>query len=714
MSADLDAIRSTHRLEDLIHSFTGHPLKRKGHELWTVCPFHDDRDPSLRINPDKQTWFCDPCNEGGDVFRFVEKFRGISFEAAVDELQVKAPVEKVRGPARIAAEYLYPAIDDTPDCKLVRRLEYDDDCDPLTGKPRKEFRQLHKDADGEWVYGAGDPPLGVYRLSAIRGHRIVYYFEGEKCADAAAALGLPTTTTPGGAGKALPGHVAQWKRAGIEAVVIFPDNDTAGEAGAKKTALLVISSGLKVKLVRLPDLPPKGDIVEWIEAGHTKDDLIEIVKRTPLFDQTREEGVLPNSDEAYQFRVLNGSGYELHVPRLGIELKVSGVRRHSHGEVTGLMTTRVNFPGAKIIPLTNNVINSAELNLAADRSRRERAKNLAERAMTGDEIDWIGLVDTFCIKCIDAETVGTTELPMHQIVVGESYGEFMVGTLGYSLLRGQPTLWFGDGGTGKSTQAVIVAIELARTRSNVLYLDWESADVQHKSTYDKYLGSDTELPGRLIYRSLDRPLVQEAARIHELIVKYQIDLVVIDSVGFACDGSPESAEAATTTYRSLRSFGNKVSTLLIAHVNRSEQGDQKPFGSVFWANGARNMWYLKRSEVDMNEGEFTVGFYHRKSNMGPLRPPFGVRLTFQPDALIASPANLSEISELALKQPVWQRIKQYLERASMPVDESMLSSELELPANVVQKTVSRFTNTFYKETDGRVGLRLVSNSGEVF
>jgi hypothetical protein len=100
--------------------------------------------------------------------------------------------------------------------------------------------------------------------------------------------------------------------------------------------------------------------------------------------------------------------------------------------------------------------------------------------------------------------------------------------------------------------------------------------------------------------------------------------------------------------------------------------------------------------------------------MGPLRPPFGVRLTFQPDALIASPANLSEISELALKQPVWQRIKQYLERASMPVDESMLSSELELPANVVQKTVSRFTNTFYKETDGRVGLRLVSNSGEVF
>lgn len=40
---------------------------RRGRELAFVCPLHDDHDPSLRVDPDKGVWFCDPCLRGGDV-----------------------------------------------------------------------------------------------------------------------------------------------------------------------------------------------------------------------------------------------------------------------------------------------------------------------------------------------------------------------------------------------------------------------------------------------------------------------------------------------------------------------------------------------------------------------------------------------------------------------------------------------------------------------
>lgn len=41
----------------------------RGKELFFLCPLHDDHDPSLRVNPEKNAWYCDPCGEGGNVVR---------------------------------------------------------------------------------------------------------------------------------------------------------------------------------------------------------------------------------------------------------------------------------------------------------------------------------------------------------------------------------------------------------------------------------------------------------------------------------------------------------------------------------------------------------------------------------------------------------------------------------------------------------------------
>jgi DNA primase len=49
----------------------GIKLRRSGKEL-IFCPFHNDKNPSLNIDPKKNQWHCKgACGEGGDVIQWV-------------------------------------------------------------------------------------------------------------------------------------------------------------------------------------------------------------------------------------------------------------------------------------------------------------------------------------------------------------------------------------------------------------------------------------------------------------------------------------------------------------------------------------------------------------------------------------------------------------------------------------------------------------------
>ncbi len=63
-------------------------LKRHGADLIGLCPFHDDKEPSLVISPDKNLWHClGACQTGGTVIDWVMKIEGVSFRQAVELLQ---------------------------------------------------------------------------------------------------------------------------------------------------------------------------------------------------------------------------------------------------------------------------------------------------------------------------------------------------------------------------------------------------------------------------------------------------------------------------------------------------------------------------------------------------------------------------------------------------------------------------------------------------
>jgi DNA primase len=57
---------------DLAEKLSGAPGVRRGREIAYICPLHDDHNPSLRVDPERGVWFCDPCLVGGDA---VELYR---------------------------------------------------------------------------------------------------------------------------------------------------------------------------------------------------------------------------------------------------------------------------------------------------------------------------------------------------------------------------------------------------------------------------------------------------------------------------------------------------------------------------------------------------------------------------------------------------------------------------------------------------------------
>ena len=67
-------------------------LRKSGKSLQGLCPFHNERTPSFYVFPESQTWRCFGCNEGGDVFTFVEKQLGLDFRDALLYLAERAGV----------------------------------------------------------------------------------------------------------------------------------------------------------------------------------------------------------------------------------------------------------------------------------------------------------------------------------------------------------------------------------------------------------------------------------------------------------------------------------------------------------------------------------------------------------------------------------------------------------------------------------------------
>ena len=82
----LEKIKREVPIQNLVEA-KGIKLTPHGQNLIGLCPFHDDKDPSLVITPDKNLWHClGACQTGGSVIDWVMKAEGVSFRHAVEIL----------------------------------------------------------------------------------------------------------------------------------------------------------------------------------------------------------------------------------------------------------------------------------------------------------------------------------------------------------------------------------------------------------------------------------------------------------------------------------------------------------------------------------------------------------------------------------------------------------------------------------------------------
>lgn len=141
----------------------------------------------------------------------------------------------------------------------------------------KDFKQRRPDGQGGWKWTLGDVPHVLYRLPDLAEQRRVYLVEGEKDVNNLWAIGLPATTSAGGAKSWREEYAGQLKDAGVEEVIILPDNDPPGAGYAAQAAASITAVGIKAHTIKLPGLAERGDVSDWLQAGHQVRELEQLV-----------------------------------------------------------------------------------------------------------------------------------------------------------------------------------------------------------------------------------------------------------------------------------------------------------------------------------------------------------------------------------------------------------------------------------------------------
>jgi len=222
-----------------------------GDEYQALCPFHADEKPSLNFNGQKGTYFCHGCGKKGHAFHFYAKLNGLDTRTDFPKI--------LKG---ISSDFGIPW--EEQKSRIVKTYDYTDETSNLLFQvcrmDPKDFRQRHRNGNGQWVWNLKDVRRVLYRLPEIVKAKEVILLEGEKDSDTIASMGYCGTTCPMGAGK--------WREEYNESikgkdVVLIPDNDQKGREHMAQVGAALQGVAKSLKWLDLPGLPSKGDVSDW-------------------------------------------------------------------------------------------------------------------------------------------------------------------------------------------------------------------------------------------------------------------------------------------------------------------------------------------------------------------------------------------------------------------------------------------------------------------
>lgn len=378
----------------------------------------------------------------------------------------------------------------------------------------------------------------------------------------------------------------------------------------------------------------------------------------------------------------------------------------SRSGVTAELTIQTTAPG---IPPH---IHQARFNLLSTVALTSLSRHLTER---WNGVDWPGLLEQARVITLQEYRRGEPAVRIGSLPAREGLS-WRVHPVLQEL---QPTLVFGDGGTGKSTFAVYLAnlldgqVEhngLSVEPGKVLYLDYET---DYYSTMERMQairkGLDAEHEPDIFYRFCARPFAEEIEEIQSLCLEHGIAVVMVDSFGLAIGPDSSNDDAPVRAfYIALRSL--KLTSLVIDHMNK----EGKLYGNRYKFNMARSVWEA-RSVQEPDEDKLTIGLYHRKSNYGKLLLPLGFTFTWENDAITVTRAQVKDVPELAAGMSLRAQMADLLRHGSMSTEqiaeELRVMGQSEIKEDSVRKVLNRYKQQFvpvYEEGNRRAlwGLRL--------
>lgn len=265
------------------------------------CPAHDDHVPSLSLREGRNRRALLHCHAGCTLDQVLSALgldradlgptRPASSSAIASASPDRAPHRRTTPTAPTPSGEQHAA------SVIAQVHDYRDETGALLFQTvryaPKGFRYRQPCAGGDWIWSLRDVRRIPYRLPELLAadeDSIVFVVEGEKDADALARRGLVATTNPGGAGKWREEYSAHLRS---RDVVILPDNDAVGQQHAEQTAKSLHGVASTVKILRLPELPEKGDVSDWMAAGGTTDQLVALAQSTERWLPAGAEGRIP-------------------------------------------------------------------------------------------------------------------------------------------------------------------------------------------------------------------------------------------------------------------------------------------------------------------------------------------------------------------------------------------------------------------------------------
>lgn len=260
------------------------------------------RKGSISVDLKKGTIFDHSNEEGGGVLWAIEKNIGLKGGEAIDWLRQQGfDIEERRGGSSNRDYGPADRGDQRQEApwRIVRTWDYVDERGELIfqvvrqengeqlddGKPKKKYLQRQPDGRGGWNWKTAGIRQVPYRLpdliEAVKNNVIIFVTEGEKAADRLLDMGIPATTNARGAKKWVEELNMHFKGA---RVVILPDNDEVGREHADLVGRNLEGIARDIRVLNLPGIPQKGDVVEWLDAGGQLEDLYDLARTAPRFE----------------------------------------------------------------------------------------------------------------------------------------------------------------------------------------------------------------------------------------------------------------------------------------------------------------------------------------------------------------------------------------------------------------------------------------------